>query len=66
MSHGGKGSATESLYYGVPVLCISFYGDQSKNCEDIVDYGYGVHLPFQEVTKESFAKAFDELNNNPK
>ncbi|GJQ66027.1 putative glucuronosyltransferase [Trypoxylus dichotomus] len=66
ISHGGKGSATESLYYGVPVLCVSFYGDQKKNCEDISDYDYGVHLPYEEVTKETFKEAFDELNTNPK
>ncbi|KRT82485.1 Glycosyltransferase [Oryctes borbonicus] len=66
ISHGGKGSATESLYYGVPVLCVSFFADQMKNCEDIADYNYGIHLPFQDVTKESFEKAFNELNTNPK
>ncbi|KRT84659.1 Glycosyltransferase, partial [Oryctes borbonicus] len=66
VSHGGKGSATESLYYGVPVLCVSFFGDQWKNCEDIAEYNYGIHLPFQDVTKETFENAFDELDSNPK
>ncbi|GJQ66028.1 hypothetical protein Trydic_g4118 [Trypoxylus dichotomus] len=66
ISHGGKGSATESLYYGVPVLCVSFFGDQWNNCEDIAEHNYGIHLPFQDVTKDTFEEAFSEIDDNPK
>ncbi|KAI4468173.1 UDP-glucosyltransferase [Holotrichia oblita] len=66
ISHGGKSSLDESLYFGVPTLCVSFYGDQKKNCADMVDYGYAIHLPYQDLTKESFEKAFTTLLEDPK
>lgn len=66
ISHGGKSSLDESLYFGVPTLCVSFYGDQKKNCAEMEDYGYAIHLPYQDLTQVNFEKAFTALLEDPK
>jgi len=40
--HCGAGSAYESIYYGVPVICIPQSWDQPMNAEALVDMGCGV------------------------
>lgn len=65
ISHGGKSSLDESLYFGIPTLCVSFYGDQKKNCAEMVEYGYAIHLPIQKFTRESFENAFTALIQDP-
>ncbi|KRT85594.1 Glycosyltransferase, partial [Oryctes borbonicus] len=65
ISHGGKSSLDESLYFGIPTLCVSFYGDQKKNCAEMAEYGYAIHLPYQQLTRDSFEKAFIALTQNP-
>ncbi|GJQ66020.1 putative glucuronosyltransferase [Trypoxylus dichotomus] len=64
ISHGGKSSRDESLHFGVPTLCISFYGDQKKNCQEMVEYGYAIHLVYHQLTQDSFEKALIALIQN--
>lgn len=54
------GSTTEALHYGIPVICIPFFGDQYKNCIDTVNFGYGIKILSTEL-KESFSNALKEI-----
>lgn len=56
-SHGGMGSTTESIYHGVPLLGIPFFGDQFRNAYRVSSAGYGKNLKFDELSEESFAKS---------
>jgi glucuronosyltransferase len=45
-------SFQEAVYHGVPLLGIPIFGDQKYNARKIATERIGLHLPFQEVTKE--------------
>lgn len=53
----GLQSLNEAGYFGVPMVVIPFMGDQGQNAAKVVQAELGVHLRFQEVTKESVLKA---------
>ncbi|XP_031639548.1 UDP-glucuronosyltransferase 1-10-like [Contarinia nasturtii] len=61
ISHGGLFGTSESLYHGVPLLLIPFFGDQHRNAHRIQTAGYGKFILFAEVTKELVSKKIDEL-----
>lgn len=64
ISHGGLFGTSESLYHGVPLLLIPFFGDQHRNAHRIATAGYGKFIPFSEVTKESMSERISELIND--
>lgn len=66
ISHGGYGGCTESLYYGVPMICIPFFSEQPKNCRDIELHGVGIHLPLSRLTTETFNEALQKVLFNKK
>lgn len=61
IAHGGLFGTSESLYYGIPLLVIPFFGDQHRNAHRIVSGGYGKSLGFSEITKETFSAKIQEL-----
>lgn len=61
IAHGGLFGTSESLYYGIPLLVIPFFGDQHRNAHRIVSGGYGKSLSFSEITKESLSAKIQEL-----
>lgn len=66
VSHGGYNSLMESVYYGVPVLGISFFGDQHKNVKQIATSGIGISLRNDNTSEASISWAINELINNPR
>lgn len=66
IGHGGAGGSMEALYYGVPMLCIPFFADQSQNCARIARNGYSLTFNINDMNKETFSNAIDEMLNNPK
>lgn len=64
VSHGGGFGTSESLYHGVPLLVMPFFGDQRRNAHRIQRAGYGRLLTFADVTTESFSKTLHELISN--
>lgn len=57
MSQGGLLSVHEAKYHGVPLVVLPLYGDQPRNAWAVDEGGYGVHLPWEDVTEESFRES---------
>ncbi|KAJ3642494.1 hypothetical protein Zmor_025267 [Zophobas morio] len=66
ITHGGFLSTTETVYHGVPILAIPIFGDQKLNARTAMDNGYGLVLPYQEITEDRFTQSIQEILNNPK
>lgn len=61
ISHGGLFGTSESLYHGVPLLLVPFFGDQHRNAHRISLAGYGKFLVFDEVTKDLLSAKITEI-----
>ncbi|XP_065331569.1 UDP-glycosyltransferase UGT5-like [Cloeon dipterum] len=57
ISHGGLLSGQEAMFSGVPIVGIPFFGDQRMNVERAENEGYGVFLPYKEITIDSVLAA---------
>ena len=51
VTHAGMGSASESLWFGVPTVAIPQAVDQFTNAAQLEAAGAGVHLPAEQVTR---------------
>lgn len=66
ITHGGFLSTTETIYHGVPTLAIPIFGDQKLNAKRAVHFGYGLTLPYVDITEDNLTKKITELLNNPR
>lgn len=66
ISHGGLLSYTEAVHFGVPMITIPIFGDQSHNAEVIEEKGNGFILEFENITEVSLKWALDEAIGNPR
>lgn len=66
ISHCGLGSVTEAMFHGVPILGIPFIYDQHINAIKIAEEGWAMHLPYDNITTESFSSAVNEMLTNQK
>ncbi|XP_035916783.1 UDP-glycosyltransferase UGT5-like [Anopheles stephensi] len=61
ITHGGLLSTTESMYHGVPVIGIPVFGDQYLNMAKAERTGYGLLLPYQEISEERLSRAINQI-----
>ncbi|KAF2894452.1 hypothetical protein ILUMI_11722, partial [Ignelater luminosus] len=66
INHGGLLSTFETLYHGVPIVGIPIFGDQEMNVANAEIAGYGIGLPFRDLTEDKFGAIIQEALNNPK
>ncbi|XP_063921312.1 UDP-glycosyltransferase UGT5-like [Zophobas morio] len=66
ITHGGFLSTTETVYHGVPILAIPILGDQKLNAKSAMSKGFGLVLPYSELTEDKLTQSIQEILNNPK
>ncbi|KAJ3642495.1 hypothetical protein Zmor_025267 [Zophobas morio] len=66
ITHGGFLSTIETVYHGVPILAIPIFGDQKLNARTAMNNGFGVVLPYSEITQDRLTQTIKEVLNNPK
>ncbi|XP_014275846.1 UDP-glycosyltransferase UGT4 [Halyomorpha halys] len=64
ITHGGYMSLVETVYHGIPLVGIPFYGDQPKNVIWSQEVGIGVHLSLKNLTEASIKWAVKEVIEN--
>jgi glucuronosyltransferase len=62
----GLQSFQEAVYHGVPILAIPFFSDQKHNAKKVSIERIGLHLPFQEITKEKLLTSITAIFNDSK
>lgn len=66
ITHGGLLSTTETLYNGVPVLSIPVTGDQKLNAQYVANQGYGIMIPYHDVSEDTLTKNLQEILTHDK
>ncbi|CAH1999059.1 unnamed protein product [Acanthoscelides obtectus] len=66
VTHGGLLSAFETIYHGIPVLALPIFADQSMNAARAQEAGFGLFMPFSEITEQKLDEALQKLLNDPK
>ncbi|XP_054744472.1 UDP-glycosyltransferase UGT5-like [Anastrepha obliqua] len=65
ITHGGIFSTQEGIYWGVPMLCIPFFGDQHRNAMKVTGAGYAEVLIFNKMTSEDLVQQIQLLISDP-
>jgi glucuronosyltransferase len=60
ISHCGNNGRMESLFYGVPLLCVPLFGDQYYNARMVHRRRFGRLVPKEQISEDSFK---DELES---
>lgn len=66
ITHGGLLSTTEATFYGVPLIGIPIFGDQTLNMAKTEKAGFGVTVQYTNLTEESILWALNEILENKK
>ncbi|XP_053664192.1 UDP-glycosyltransferase UGT5-like [Anopheles marshallii] len=66
ITHGGLLSTTESMYHGVPVIGIPVFGDQYLNMAKAERTGFGLLLPYQEISEDRLSSAINQILGDTK
>ena len=64
ITHAGNNGQLESLYHGIPMLCMPFVGDQGYNSALTKNKGYGLVLDPFEFTPDELYDTIQELVYN--
>lgn len=56
----------EALYYGVPLIGIPLFGDQSRNIANFVVKNMGVELKYDTINEKTLGDALETVLNDPK
>ncbi|XP_069686780.1 UDP-glycosyltransferase UGT5-like [Periplaneta americana] len=61
---GGLQSTEETLAASVPVVGIPFFSDQDRIIRNMAEYGAGIYLEINDLTKEILLEAINEVIHN--
>lgn len=66
ITHGGLMGTTESIFYGIPMIGIPLFGDQSVNIQNYVNRKVAISLgSIYELTEEKLTNALKTILNDP-
>lgn len=63
ITHGGIHSTEEAIYFGVPMLAVSVFGDQLHNSLVMQDRGAALRIKYTEFTEDNFEIALHRMLN---
>lgn len=66
ITHCGLGGIEESIYHGVPLLGIPFFGDQPMNAKEAGNRGFLVELEWKSLSEEKLLVGINEVLKNPR
>uniref|UniRef100_A0A6B2EIL5 Putative udp-glucuronosyltransferase n=1 Tax=Phlebotomus kandelakii TaxID=1109342 RepID=A0A6B2EIL5_9DIPT len=61
INHGGIFGTQESIYYGVPMLTIPFYGDQFRNAYRSQARGHALVIEYDDISEENLSQKLQSL-----
>ncbi|XP_034471958.1 UDP-glucuronosyltransferase 1-1 [Drosophila innubila] len=61
ITHGGKGSLSEALHHGVPLLGLPLVGDQRANLRKMQNKGWGLTLDMHNISQVELLNAIKRL-----
>lgn len=64
ITHGGVHSTEEAIYFGVPMLAISVFGDQLHNSLIMQNRGAAIRITYPELTENTFETALNRILND--
>ncbi len=65
ITHGGQSSFQECLCHQKPAVVIPVTGDQPQNGREAERMGFGISIPFQQVTEENLYEAITKVLEDP-
>ncbi|KAH8298085.1 hypothetical protein KR018_006511 [Drosophila ironensis] len=65
ITHGGKGSLSEALYFGVPMLGLPLMGDQRANLQKMQANRWGLSLSPRNLSYLELSKTMKKILSNP-
>lgn len=66
ITHAGPGTVMESLYYGVPMVCIPVTDDQPAMAARVEYHAIGRRIPWRQLTARKLEKAIVEVLTDPR
>ncbi|KAI6174486.1 Cation efflux family protein [Aphelenchoides bicaudatus] len=64
MMHGGMNTIAESAAYGVPMVCIALFADQTRNSRMLEERGIGVGMNKHDLNRETISAALNKIIND--
>jgi sterol 3beta-glucosyltransferase len=61
--HGGIGTLTAALQAGIPVIVVSIFADQPIWGDIVMKKGFGLYLPWRQISVTSLKKAIHKINH---
>ena len=65
VTHGGQSSSQEALCHKKPTVVIPIFGDQPSNGLEAERRGYGINIPFPQLTSEKISNAINTILTEP-
>lgn len=62
----GTLSITEAIHFAKPIICIATYFDQNFNMNMAEQRGYGVGVPYEELTTGKLQQAIRKVLTDPR